>query len=110
MKTYFYTAVISVMVMVLLMLMLVGCSDDDNPVNSNSVFTMTKFPMAVGNKWVYSVNDTIQGTIDTISVLAFDTTTLFNGEFANGSIIEMLGCKFEVANVIGRNPNSSMKL
>lgn len=79
MKTYFYIVVISVTVL----LFHVGCSDDDNPVNSNSVFTMTEFPMAVGNKWVYKVNDTIQGTVDTISVLAFDTTTLFNGEFAN---------------------------
>jgi hypothetical protein len=70
-------------VSVLLVLLIIGCSDDDNPVQSNPVFTMNQFPMAVGNKWVYTVVDTILQTADTVSVLAFDTTTLFNGEFAN---------------------------
>ncbi len=59
-----------------------GCSDDDNPVQSEAPFAMDAFPMAVGNKWVYSVTDTILDKVDTISVLAIDTTTLFNNEFA----------------------------
>jgi hypothetical protein len=59
-----------------------GCSDKKTPAGPASVFTIDRFPVSIGNQWIYSVRDTILGTIDTIRVMVFDTTTLPNGELA----------------------------
>lgn len=49
-------------------LMLTTCSDQHNPVRSLPPIEIDQFPMTVGSRWLYSVEDTIQGLIDTVEV------------------------------------------
>lgn len=60
---------------IMIWLALAGCDvNKKNPVQQESAFTMSEFPMDVYTRWTYSVHDTITGTYDTVDVLIFDTT------------------------------------
>lgn len=54
--------------MCLTTLLLITCSDRHNPVGPLPPIEIDQFPMTEGTRWLYSVEDTIQGLIDTIEV------------------------------------------
>lgn len=45
-----------------------GCSETEPPVVSEQSFTLSRFPMSVGSRWVYSIRDSLSDYIDTVVV------------------------------------------
>lgn len=69
--------------MLLIGLNFAGCdAEKDNPVQQESAFTISDFPMDVDTRWKYSVYDTVAGTYDTVDVLVFDSTRFPEDHYA----------------------------
>ena len=47
-----------------------GCSDTESPVVSDELFTLGRFPLSIGSRWVYSIRDSLSDYIDTVVVTA----------------------------------------
>lgn len=67
--------------LVLLSLLIISSCEEDNPINSQSKYTLDRFPNQVGNIWTYHRYDSLTSLQDTVTVEIVDTVTIFDSLF-----------------------------
>lgn len=58
----------TIIVSIIIFVSIWGCSETEPPVVSEQSFTLSRFPMSVGSRWVYSIRDSLSDYIDTVVV------------------------------------------